>query len=330
MTTDMRPRLVGYFHMYPPAHNAGAEWMAHAIISRLQRNHGWNVKVLTARPPRRNSAWQGVPVEMVRDPRRLSKEFAWADVAVTHLDVTRTAVGQARRAKTPLAHIVHNDRQLDYHRVTNEKPNALVIFNSQWISEASSWRGKSCVVRPPVWCDDYTVEATGDAVTLINLYWPKGTQVFYELARRMRDVKFIGVRGSYGQQDEAPRDLTNVEIMANTSDIRTVLRRTRVLLMPSIYESWGRVAIEAAAAGIPTVASPTPGLKETGVPVAFAVVEPEPDLDEWEAAVRRLLNSGTTYEIASRRARAQALELEHRSYVELAHLDRTLRKVAGL
>ncbi|WP_262928542.1 glycosyltransferase family 4 protein [Streptomyces sp. CBMA152] len=42
-----------------------------------------------------------------------------------------------------------------------------------------------------------------------------------------------------------------------------VYSRSRVILMPSLYESWGRVAVEAFASGIPVIAHTTPGLVES-------------------------------------------------------------------
>ena len=43
---------------------------------------------------------------------------------------------------------------------------------------------------------------------------------------------------------------------------QSVYARTRLLLMPSRSESFGRVGLEAAASGIPTIASPVEGVPE--------------------------------------------------------------------
>ena len=83
-------------------------------------------------------------------------------------------------------------------------------------------------------------------------------------------------------------------------------RAKGILLVPSDYESYGRVAVEAMGSGIPVVAHPTPGLKESlGSAGVFADRD---DLDAWEAAVRRL-HSPKVYPQASRAAAARALEL---------------------
>lgn len=86
-----------------------------------------------------------------------------------------------------------------------------------------------------------------------------------------------------------------------------VYGKTRVLLMPSIYESWGRVGVEAMASGIPVIANPTDGLSEA-LGDAGVFVDRD-DLDGWENAIRRL-QDGRSWNAASRRAKARSAELD--------------------
>jgi glycosyltransferase involved in cell wall biosynthesis len=56
----------------------------------------------------------------------------------------------------------------------------------------------------------------------------------------------------------------NVEVIEATDDpAGEIYARTRILLVPSFYESWGRVGMEASASSIPVIASTTPGLQES-------------------------------------------------------------------
>lgn len=341
-----RPRLLGHFHLYPPSHNAGAEWMAHSILSRLQRTHGWDVRVITTRPPRRRNTWDGIPVELVGTQSRQLLDYRWADVAITHLDVTRQAMACARRRQVPLVHLVHNHAQLDFHRV-GPADAALVVWNSRWMAEHAGrgWPGDSLVVIPPVWTDRYRLPQgpEGHAITLLNTAAAKGGALFWALAEALPEYQFLGVCGSYGDQVPQPRPhLPNVEVMANQPDVRRVYARTRLLLMPSTYESWGRVAVEAAASGIPTIASDTPGLVETGVPTvhlpvasqdvgvlagfgrASATTEPE-QVQRWAEAIRRLMDDPVTWHQASVAAEVQAMRLEALAQAQVAELDEHLR-----
>ena len=94
----------------------------------------------------------------------------------------------------------------------------------------------------------------GDCITLINANVLKGLGLFLELAKRYPTKKFLGVRPYYNIINI--RDIyPNIEWIDIQDDIRTIMRRTRVLLVPSKYESWGRVAFEAMYNGIPVLYS---------------------------------------------------------------------------
>ena len=94
----------------------------------------------------------------------------------------------------------------------------------------------------------------GDAITLVNANMNKGVTHFIEIARRMPHRKFLGVLPYYGEL-RPPIAPPNVEWVPFSDDIRTILKRTRILLVPSYYESFGRIAVEAMLNRIPTVYS---------------------------------------------------------------------------
>lgn len=314
-------RVLGHFHNYPPKHNAGAEHMAHAMLAHLAAVHGFECKVITARPPRRKDVLDGVAVEMVRNQDRARAFYQWADVAVTHLDVTKQAMRLASMTDTPLVHLIHNDRQLTFNNVGTGRCD-LAVWNSRWIEQAARDEGydvDGLVVYPPVWVDRYRLGAierpARDAVALLNCTEAKGAPMFFELARRMPDVRFIAVRGAYGTQLSPPDGLANVELVRNQPDVRRVYRQATVVVMPSTYESWGRVAVEAGAAGRPCVVADTPGLLETGI--GAHVLDPH-DSDGWHAAVLDLLGPG--WRTAAYRARARAEVLEAASIGQMATL----------
>lgn len=141
--------------------------------------------------------------------------------------------------------------------------------------------------------DDFT---GGDCITLINANQNKGQAVFLEIARKMPDTKFLAVIPYYGNFGIAP-STPNVEWIPFDDDIRNVLKRTRILLMPSYYESFGRVAVEAMTNGIPVLYSKPatkpqyPGgstegtdswIRPAGIPCDREVA------DEWVNAIREL------------------------------------------
>jgi glycosyltransferase involved in cell wall biosynthesis len=178
---------------------------------------------------------------------------------------------------------------------------SLVVYNAEWSAAAAPAPCPSIVVRPPVHADKYRT-TPGDRVTLINLSEAKGVRTAWRAAERLPDVEFLGVLGGYGEQIR-PR-LPNWETIGTQTDMRAVYGRTRVLLMPSAAESWGRTAVEAMCSGIPVIAHPTAGLVEC---LSYAgVFVDRDDADGWAAAIRDLLDprSWATWSArASHRAR---------------------------
>lgn len=100
---------------------------------------------------------------------------------------------------------------------------------------------------------EYTLPE-GDCITLINANVLKGLPVFIDMAKRFPNKKFLGVRPYYSKI-QVPEDIRNIEWIDIQDDIRNVLKRTKILLVPSVYESWGRVAFEAMYNGIPVLYS---------------------------------------------------------------------------
>jgi hypothetical protein len=195
---------------------------------------------------------------------------ARAHVMVSHLENVPLAADLARGYGVPLIVVCHNTFDLTWEPLVAGS-TALAVVNSQWMREAAEAAfaqgsvrpDRLLVVRPPVHAADYATKP-GDCITLVNCTATKGIGVLAELAKRMPDRKFLAVRGGYGEQQ--PPDLDNVLVLDHMSGQRMrdeVYARTRILLMPSDYESWGRAGVEAMASGIPVIAHPTDGLRES-------------------------------------------------------------------
>lgn len=260
-------RVVALIHFYLPRHRAGGEVMMHGLLRALvERKH--EVHVVVTKQPEGEDEYSIDGIQVHRagpGPRTVPALFKQLhpDLVVSHLDETGNAMRLARQAGVPFVQVAHNTMR-DTKNYARMKPN-LIAINTHWVERAlTGWtKGvRTLVVHPPV--DPALHRATpGTRVTLINLNRDKGSEIFYEVAQRMPDVAFLGVVGAHGDQI-VRTDIKNVQIQPHTSDMsRDVWGRTKLLLMPSIYESYGMTAIEAAVSGIPTIANPTPGLLES-------------------------------------------------------------------
>ncbi|WP_275462066.1 glycosyltransferase family 4 protein [Streptomyces noursei] len=307
--------------------------MTHSMLRALaERCHDVRVQVFRRSTLPGQYQLQGVqvwPAQLsARTPSALAAD---ADVVVSHLEGVPYVKQAAAIGGVPVVAICHNT-----HAATFEDASGvdLAIYNSRWMRAAAkdfygagslSPPRRTLVVRPPVVAEDYATPP-GDRVTLVNLNENKGAELFWALAERMPDVQFLGVRGSYG--DQIVRDLPNVQVLdpvPGTAMRDQVYARTRVLLAPSAYESWGRVAAEAAASGIPTIAHPTPGLSEC-LGRAGRFVD-RADVDSWEKALRQLVAEPSAWAKASAAARARSAALDPAA--ELARWCRAVEEVAG-
>lgn len=303
---------------YLPDHNAGAEATLHALLRHLV-SEGWDAEVASTEHRGAPYEWDGVRVVAAPRDSDLEHRWAWADVGITHLSGTRSAVGWSSRGR-PLVHLVHNHSQLATERVPLGGA-ALVVWNSQWI--ADEWQGRapwpSVVAYPLVDPEEYRTEnpdrfACG-TVTLLNLTEVKGGLTFWRLCAERPDLLFLGVEGAYYLQERPAKLPANAELLENQVDVRPIYQRTRVLLVPSHYESWGRVAVEAMASGIPVVASRQKGLLEACTSPAegeCALFADHDDPQAWLAALGSL-DDPRAYAEWSRRSLARSAELEAES-----------------
>jgi hypothetical protein len=310
-------RIVVRVHAMPPEHNAGAEHMLVSMLRPLvERGHDVQVWLSQQGKALERYEYRGVQVVPPSAGLGFASAVRSADAVVSHLECVPSAAALARGFGKRMVVLCHNTYRPTFRDIA-AGGTALAVYNSQWMErEAELFFAEypksvrpeaSLIVRPPVFADEYATRP-GRAITLINCNLEKGGKVLDALARRMPDQQFLAVKGAYGEQ--ILPDLPNVEIVEHVSgeDMREkVYGRTRVLLMPSSYESWGRAGVEAMASGIPVLAHPTPGLCESlGEAGVFADRE---DIDGWEAVLRRLLTP-SEFRLASKRAKARSAELD--------------------
>lgn len=308
-------RVLAVLHLAPPHHNAGAELMVWPMLRALVRcGHDVSVQLTKHRPAYTGPyEYQGVRVVPVGAPDVLWRQCTGPqppDLLITHLDPSVQAVCVAQLAGIPLVQVMHNTHEAS--KANLARGAALAVFNTHWMAAdyaAAGLTPPSMVLHPPI--DPVAYRTTpGDHITLINLFENKGPGVFYALATRFPKLKFLGVIGGYREQ-QVRTDLPNVEIIDHVPahDMpRRVYARTRVLLAPSSYESYGRVVVEAACSGIPSIASPTPGLLEALGPDGGEFCDRD-DIDAWAAVLRRL-STPKGWSEASQRALAVADRLD--------------------
>jgi glycosyltransferase involved in cell wall biosynthesis len=336
-------RVLWSIHLYPPKHNCGAEYVAHNV-NRYLISKGHQVRVLLHYGEKCYYNYEGVEV-MGRVEG--VEPYYWPDVVLTHLDFTRHTINVCQVAKRPVVHFMHNSAVDHYSFIKNSLHSQYMVYNSNWVAKEFNFPFKSMVLYPPCPAKAYQIPGLqpekSKYVTLINTNENKGGWQLYRLAQIMPDQQFLAIEGSYddgglqGDILELLRTCPNVTLQPHGPDIKAVYQQTRILLVPSRYESWGRVATEAIINGIPVLAAPTAGLLENldhaGIFLPARgpkrlnrygdVIGHDGDTYPVERIKQEIerLQSPTNYSKASEKSIERAIELEYYQETQLNTLE---------
>lgn len=313
-------KILASIHLYPPKHNCGAEYMMHQTLKYLQ-SKGHEVRVLLWNGRKYSITnvydFDGIDVFPPSD-YIVTKLFDWCDLIFTHLDYTQTSINYGEKYKKKVVHFVHNWSR---YASIDFSQNQYVVYNSEVAKEKLQYKHESIVLHPPCdwrFYDTETNTIENEFVTLINLDHNKGGQILAEIAKKLPNKKFLGVKGSYSADENGQflNQPSNVTIVENTSNIKEIYKQTRIILMPSKFESWGRVATEAMCSGIPVISSGTEGLREN-CSKAGIYVERE-NIDKWVKEIVKL-DKPENYKKASNLAKERSRELD--PIKELEHFN---------
>ncbi|SIO58948.1 Glycosyltransferase involved in cell wall bisynthesis [Singulisphaera sp. GP187] len=237
-------------------------------------------------------------------------------------------MAQARQRGVPVVFHLHNlayDVGPTFANVT-----ALIVPSEYARRHYARRLGRESVAIPSPLIPARTVAIDRDPryVTFINPQAAKGAAVFAriaaELSLRRPEIPFLVVEGRRSADGlaEVKLDLSalrNLNRLPNVSDPRAIYRLTRILLAPSLVrETFGRVASEAMANGIPVLASDRGSLPETLGDAGFVLTIPErctptsdavPTAHEvapWVATIERLWDDPEWEATHQERARVEA------------------------
>jgi glycosyltransferase involved in cell wall biosynthesis len=300
-------QVVAVTPLYPPSSRVGAWLATHECLRHLaERGHSVTV-VRYMQAGGRSYELEGVKVHGGHPFESVIKQ---ADVVVSHLGDDGRAERVAKQYGKPLVRMVHGWTSDAEAKLAGAD---LAVFNSEASRSEFPFTGASIVVHP-VTRPELHRTTPGERVTLVNLTPSKGGEVFRFLAASLHDVPFLGVVGGWGRQENR-RLGSNVEVVKSTPNMRDdVWAKTHILLMPSERETWGMAGIEAMCSGIPVIAHPTAGLRESLGDAGIFV--DRDDFGGWCDEIRRLLEPDE-WLTASKAALARVDELDFRSGLDL-------------
>lgn len=326
-------RIIALTHLYYPHHFSGSEVGLHSILKFLQsKGHQVRVVHLDMRSSDHYS-YDGIEV-FGRFPFD-SIQLQWADVVLSQLHFTGNNILDCNRAKRPCIHFLHNNDANYNQKLSHTVGRNYVVYNSTRNKETYKFDLPSIILHPPVSFQEYDNNSDEifkkyhcklpdkEYITLINLNKNKGVEIFYQIAKAMPEYKFLGVKGSYDEQ--IIDSILNVNIIESTNKmVEVVYSKTKLLLMPSEHESWGRTAVEAMCSGIPVVVSNQ--LKDT-CSNAGIYIDNRNDVEEWVHAIKKVLTSNLKYNKYSRLSIDRARKLDSKN--ELEQLEEFIQQIVN-
>ena len=319
--------IVATTHGYVRDHALGGEVALHRTLVAL--NQPVTVLTRTAEP----FDVDGIRVEPIgfddvlnvnADPAPIIRWLAKLDASavITQNELSLPTVKAARILGIPSIVSVHTPPRFGKTFVEAVSQADAVVYNTK--TSAELWgEPDALVVHPPTGNlpPKPITSPQGDAYTMLSNLRNKGVRVVLDMARRMPDQRFIIVRSpaeiTHGlpQFDELAAELPNVEVHPRVAPDEVAdryLSQTRILLVPSWYETYGMSAIEAAGYGIPSVHVDTPHVRE-GIGEAAELIPPL-NVDATYAALNLIEDGYSEYSV---RVRARAEWLAERQTVEL-------------
>jgi glycosyltransferase involved in cell wall biosynthesis len=285
-------------------------------IAKLLQSRGHNVSFVTTsrvKQPIRGE-YRGIPwVFYTNAENEMNSAHIWSTSHFPTLKIVRRLNGKFHKPIVITMHFGENLEELPYNPDWAE---FLWIISNHITGNVRSRIGttphfktietiRPIMIENEVKFHERGTPPPGQYVTLINANILKGLPLFIELATRMQTVKFMGVRPYYNKI-HVPENIPNIKWIDVQDDIRVVMEQTRILIMPSLYESWGRVAFEAMYNGIPVLHSKpmdgsnpantrpsgsTQGMCEWIAGSQFALDYNK--IEEWVSAIKTLENPST-------------------------------------
>lgn len=308
-----------YFHQ--PL--AGGELYLTRLLNHLKKAHNIRIICGTKEPYIHNGIEcfsQGENVEMFIGN---NEHFKWADVIITQLIGTAYGYNKMIQHKKPLIFIAHNNSKL-YAVRHAQQHECHVVYNSYQLRDdlAKDFGHFNSTVLHPL-LPDVKKKSEGQYITLINCNHNKGGHIFAEIASRLPQFQFLGVFGGYGEQIEA--HLPNVTYLPNGCDIEAVYKSTRVLLVPSEFESFSQCAIEAMQYGIPVIAHPCPGIKENLSEAGLFV--DRNNIEKYCEVIVYLINNSQAWQRQSEASLERVRVVKEKSKLELDRFDQWISKI---
>jgi Glycosyl transferases group 1 len=309
--------LTAFLHGYPPLWSMGGELSTHRTLKAIPGSvvftetlEEYELDGVSVRPA------TGTSLQCIKD----DAASAEASILFGHSTLSQDTIRAATQMCLPSILAVHAPPRFgtDLRRAWSSA--TVRLYNTE--AARKEWRDRrGWLLHPPVGLPFPIPEGPHNARTLTSSLTNKGAGRVLKLAQRRHDQRFIIVESpahpTHGDALfwEQAEKLDNVEIWPrlHPDEMGRLWAETRVLLVPSRYETYGMAALEAAWYGIPSVHVDTPHVRE-GIGTAALLLKTT-TLDELDHALTEV---EIEHDVWAERAYDRVSSLAQREADELA------------
>ena len=265
--------------LYSHRNKSGGEIYLHHLLKKMKTYLKANITVLIPNQEEdKKFEYEEIVIFESKDKiEKLYSNFDSCDLIITQLFLSVKVIKTALKKKKEVMWILHGFHE-SFEKLMKED-KVIKIFNSENVLKQFQAKVKKQIQNFNIlypYTDFLTLKEykskeiyRREYITFINPCDNKGADVVIKLAKRNKDKKFLIVEGGYGLEEQKNylsifRTLPNCHIIKNTKNIlEDIYLKTKIILMPSLYESYGMVSSEASCLGIPIIINRNcEGLKE--------------------------------------------------------------------
>lgn len=256
------------------------------------------------------------------------------DVILTQVDRVEEVILLAKKHDIPVIFIIQDLEPYNLARIeaANSYAKSSIVFISKAVESRYSLhcKGPTTVCYHPLEKRPIHVnKKVGEYITMVNPVSIKGSKMLYNIALALPHEKFLAVINWSNPKREGIdfSELRNVTVVGRTDNMDAVYRKTKLLIVPSFWEeAFGRVVIEAASYGIPSIASDSGGLREA-VGDGGIMIRNFLDTEKWIKAITRSLEK-VLYDKLCLKAHKHSLLF--RASVQCRKFENVIKKISVL
>ena len=172
---------------------------------------------------------------------------------------------------------------------------------------------------------------TNEILFASRLLKTKGILEFIESAKELNDKKYKFIIA--GKLDFENPDCISIEqlrkwesdnyikYLGEAENVRDLIRKSKIVVLPSYYKRSSKILIEAAACGKPVITTNHPGCRDAILPNKTGLLIPIKNSKELSIAINKLFESPKLYKSMSKEARKLAIRKFDIKMVIKSHME---------